>query len=134
MFISWFISFLSNCKAQTITDKICSVWNNLDLSSNERMCGFGSDGASTMIGSRNGVAAKLKKIVPWLVNNHCVAHRHALACSQAADAIPFMKKFKDIVSQMHRFYDYSTVRTVGLKEIRSILRASDLRRKRASDT
>ena len=98
------------------------------------MCGFGSDGASTMIGRRNGVAAKLKEIVPWLVNNHCVAHRLALACSQAADAIPFMKKFKDIVSQMHRFYDYSPVRTVGLKEIQIILGASDLRLKRASDT
>ena len=125
---------LPNCKAQTITDKICSVCNDLDLPLNERMCGFGSDGASTMIGRRNGVAAKLKEIVPWLVNNHCVAHRLALACSQAADAIPFMKKFKDIVSQMHRFYDYSPVRTVGLKEIQSILGASDLRLKRASDT
>lgn len=61
---------LSNCKTQTITDKICSVCNDLDLSLNERMCGFGSDGASTMIASRNGVAAKLKEIVPWLVNNH----------------------------------------------------------------
>ena len=95
--------------------------NDLDLPVNERMCGFGSDGASTMIGSRNGVAAKLKEILPWPVNNHCEAHRLALACSQAADAIPFMKIFKDKVSQMHRFYDYSPVRTVGLKEIQSIL-------------
>lgn len=38
-----------------------------------------------MIGSRNGVAAKLKEIVPWLVNNHCVVHMLALTCSQAAD-------------------------------------------------
>ena len=56
-----------------------------------------------MIGSRNGVAAKLKEIVPWLVNNHCVAHRLALACSQAADAIPFMKIFKDKVSKFINF-------------------------------
>jgi len=40
----------------------------------ENMCGFGSDEASAMIGNRNGVAAKLKEKVPWLVNNHCVAH------------------------------------------------------------
>lgn len=43
---------LSNCKAQTITDKICSL---------PMMCGFGSHGASTMIGSGNSVAAKLKE-------------------------------------------------------------------------
>lgn len=101
---------------------------------NEKMCGFGSDGASTMIGSRNGVAAKLKEKVPWLVNNHCVAHRLALACSQAAEAIPYMKKFKDIVAQMYRFYDYSAVRTAGLKDIQSVLGAPDLKLKRASDT
>ena len=59
----------------SITDKICSVCNDLDLSMNEKMCGFGSDETRTMIGSRNGVAAKLKEKVPWLVNNHCVAHR-----------------------------------------------------------
>ena len=125
---------LSNCKAQTITDKICSVCNDLDLSMTEKMCGFGSDGASTMIGSRNGVAAKLKAKVPWLVNNHCVAHRLALACSQAAEAIPYMKKFKDIVAQLFRFYDYSAVRTAGLKDIQSVLGAPDLKLKRASDT
>lgn len=116
---------LSNCKAQTITDKICSVCNDLDLSLNERMCGFGSDGESIMIGSRNGVAAKLKEIVPWLVGNHCIAHRLTLACSEAADAILFMTKFKDIVSQMYQFYDYSPVRTLRLKKIQSILGASD---------
>ena len=32
-------------------DKICSVFNDLDLSMNERMCGFGSDGDSNVIGS-----------------------------------------------------------------------------------
>ena len=67
-----------------------------------------------MIGSRNGVAAKLKEIVPWLVGNHCIAHRLTLACSEAADAILFMTKFKDIVSRMYQFYDYSPVRTLRL--------------------
>ena len=90
---------------------------------NEKMCGFGSDGASAMIGNRNGVAAKLKEKVPWLVNNHCVAHRLALASSQAAVTIAYMKKFKDIVAQLFRFYDFSAVRTAGLKDIQSVLEA-----------
>ena len=37
------------------------------------------------------MAAKLRGIVPWLVNNHCVANRLTLACSQAADAIPYRR-------------------------------------------
>lgn len=121
---------LTDCKAQTITDKICSMCKDLDLSMNEKMCGFGSDGASAMIGNRNGVAAKLKEKVPWLVNNHCVAHRLALASSQAAVTIAYMKKFKDIVAQLFRFYDFSAVRTAGLKDIQSVLGAPDLKLKK----
>ena len=55
---------LSNCKTQTITHKICSVCNDLDLSLNERMCGFGSDGASTMIVSRNDVRHFTHSLTP----------------------------------------------------------------------
>lgn len=48
-----------------------------------RLMGFGSDGASVMIGRRTGVATRLKQRNPYLVAIHCVAHRLALACSQA---------------------------------------------------
>lgn len=125
---------IPNCKSQTITDKICSEADALGLSLSEKMCGFGSDGASIMIGKRNGVAAKLKDKVPWLVNSHCVAHRLALACSQAADEVPYMKKFKAILAQLYRFYEHSSVRTAGLKDIQNVLSAPDLHLKRASDT
>ena len=67
----------------------------------------------------------MKEIVPGLVNNHCLA----LACSQAADAIPSMKKFKYNVSQMYQFYDYSAARMAEFKKIQCILGASDLKLK-----
>ena len=59
------------CGEQNFPTRMAKV---IDLSMNEKMCGFGSNGASAMIGRRNGAAAKLKEKVPWLVNNHCVAH------------------------------------------------------------
>lgn len=49
--------------------------NDLDLLMNEKMCGFGSDGVSVMIGNRNGVVVKLKEKVLWFVNNYCVVYR-----------------------------------------------------------
>jgi len=53
----------------------------LDL---ERFVGFGSDGATVMLGCRNGVAAKLKKKVnPFKLFVHCVAHRTNLASLDA---------------------------------------------------
>ena len=82
---------------------------------------FGSDGAAVMMGQRGGVAAQLKKEIPWIVTNHCVAHRLALATSQAADQVPYIKRFKLILGQLYRFYEYSAVRTAGLKEIQDVL-------------
>lgn len=41
-----------------------------------------------------------------------------------------MKKFKDIVAQLFRFYDFSAVRTAGLKDIQSVLGAPDLKLKK----
>ena len=74
-----------------------------------------------MIGQRNGVSALLKQIAPWVISNHCVAHRLALATAQAADEISYIKKFKAILGQLYRFYSYSGVRMAGLKEIQDVL-------------
>ena len=50
-----------------------------------------------MKGNQNGVAAQLKQAVPWIIANHCVAHRLTLASAQAADEIPYIKRFKSIL-------------------------------------
>ena len=70
-----------------------------------------------MSGTRGGVSRLLKDKIPFLVSNHCIAHRLALACGQAANEIPYLKNFKDIIDQIYNFYKYSPVRTAGLKEI-----------------
>ena len=50
----------------------------------ERCVGFGSDGASVMVGSKTGVAARMKAMKPFIVSIHCVAHMLAIVSSQAA--------------------------------------------------
>ena len=55
--------------------------------------GFGSDGASVMTGCPGGVAVHLRGQNHEMVSIHCGAHRLALASSQAAHAIPYLKKF-----------------------------------------
>lgn len=103
-------------KADTIKSAICKFLedNRIPL---KNMVAFGSDGAAVMVGNKNGVAAQLRSEVPYLLSNHCVAHRLALASAQAASEIPYLKKFKRIVEQLFRFYAYSGVRTSGLREI-----------------
>jgi hypothetical protein len=83
----------------------------------QKMCAIGSDGASVMVGKRNGVVAKLKELVPNLLSNHCVAHRLALAVSQSTKNLPYLKTFKDVLDQVFRFYRNSPVRMAALHEI-----------------
>ncbi|XP_060085540.1 zinc finger protein 862-like [Ylistrum balloti] len=86
-----------------------------------------------MLGCRNGVAALLKQQVPHLMSNHCVAHRLALSSSQAANSIPYLKKFKAIVEQLYRFYNYSPVQTAALHEIQVILNDPKIKITQAKD-
>ena len=55
----------------------------LDLS---KCVAFGSDGCSTMVGSKSGVATRLKEASPFVVSVHCIAHRTNLATLQAVES------------------------------------------------
>jgi hypothetical protein len=107
---------IPNGKADTIKDAILTFLhkNQFPL---HKLCAFGSDGAAVMVGRKNGVSTQLTNIVPHLISNHCVAHRLALAAAQAASGIRYLDKFKKIIEQLFRFYNYSAVRTASLKEI-----------------
>lgn len=133
------VSFLSVCninngKAATITDNLLRELNanGLDLS---KLVGLGSDGAAVMVGNRNGVAKLLKdETNGLLVNCHCIAHRLALACAQAANEIKYLKKFKDVITQLFYYFQRSSVRMSGLQEMHDLLDSPDIKLKRASDT
>ena len=45
----------------------------------EKLVGFGSDGASVMVGKNNGVIALLRQLQPAVQGVHCAAHRMELA-------------------------------------------------------
>ena len=63
------------------------------------MVGFGSDGAAVMTGKHAGAAARLKQRQPMLTSIHCIAHRLALAASQAGDGVPYIRKsFKPMLT------------------------------------
>lgn len=48
-----------------------------------------------MLGRRSGVSKILTDKVPFLVYNHCIAHRLARAYSKAANELVYLKKFKN---------------------------------------
>ena len=102
--------------AHTINEAVCTLCREMGFDM-QRLCGLGTDGVSVMLGIRGGVSKLLKDQVPFLVANHCIAHRLALAAGQAT----YLKRFKDVLDQLYRFYENSAVRSAGLKSIQEIL-------------
>ena len=59
---------------------VVKTWG-LDM---KKCVGFGFDGAASMVGKKSGVAAQLKKINPFLISIHCMAHCTNLAALEAS--------------------------------------------------
>lgn len=82
---------------QTITSNLqaCTL-------STKKLIGLATDGASVMVGRKNGLAAKLKDVNHRLVSVHCICHNLALACKDAKDDanLKFIKQVETVVTTM----------------------------------
>jgi len=83
----------------------------------DNLVGFGADGASTMFGKDNSVAARLKRDIPKLFMLKCVCHSLALAVSHASKVLPdsllmlfpqvynYLKRSSKRQDTLHRFQE-----------------------------
>ncbi|XP_048236859.1 zinc finger protein 862-like [Haliotis rufescens] len=87
-----------------------------------KIIAVGSDGAAVMTGRNNGFVALLNKesAVP-VVGVHCIAHRLALVTSQAAEKVPYLKKFQGTLSDVFYFFKKSSVRRERLYALEEVL-------------
>ena len=93
----------------------------------KKVVGFGSDGASVMTGKNNGVAARLKRVNPFLISIHCKAHKLALCTSQASTGIQFLSTFKETLTALYRYFQKSSLQTHQLKEFQEIFQQPQLK-------
>ncbi len=78
------ITDLFDGKAETIEKALLNFCDKKNIPITKIM-GFGSDGASVMIGRVSGISTRLKKHNPLMINVHCIAHR--LACAGCCSII-----------------------------------------------
>ena len=79
-------------RADTIKSALLDVCRQCNIPTS-LIFSFGSDGAAVMTGRQAGVAARLRVHNSEMVSLHCGAHRLALASSQAAQHLTYMKTF-----------------------------------------
>ena len=74
-----------------------------------------------MLGCENGVQAKLKSVVPHLVEFHCVAHREAISVSQAYKSVGYFVQIESILRAIYSYFAHSSVRTERLKLVFKVM-------------
>ena len=82
---------------------------------------FGSDGAPAMTGKHTGLATRLKVHSPELVSLHCGAHSVALASSQAAQEVSYLKTFDSRLVTLYYHFANSPVHEAALHEIQRVM-------------
>jgi hypothetical protein len=77
---------IENKTANGITEKLLGLFEQykIDL---KKIVALGTDGASTMMGHRNGVSVQLRRKNPYMLQFHCSAHRLALCTEQSASDV-----------------------------------------------
>lgn len=93
-----------------------------------------TDGASVMVGVRGGVTALIKKKYPYVTSVHCVAHRLALAASQAAQECAYLVKYQDILNRIHSYFQHSPKNTSRLRELQEVFQEQPLKFVLSSNT
>ena len=102
--------------AQAIYDLLKEelVFSQLNI---KDVMGLATDGASVMVGTREGVASKLKRDNPCIIAIHCVCHRLALACTDCNEDTKYIQDVSDILRQTWKHFENSPKRTALLMKV-----------------
>ena len=84
----------------------------------------GSDRASVMTGVRNGVIAKLRQDVPWLIGIHCVAHKLELAVLDGIKDVQYFADLTEMLKGLYKHYHYSAKALRELEELSNVMKES----------
>ncbi|KAG1664805.1 Zinc finger protein 862 [Nymphon striatum] len=117
---------IDNGQADTITEELLIRMRSLGLDV-KNLVGLGSDGASVMFGRKGGIGVRLEKDAPHMVHVHCVAHRLALACSDAAKNIPYLKTYKVTLKNLYIHVTGSAIRVKKLEDLQAVMEEPKLR-------
>ncbi|MCO5592453.1 hypothetical protein L7F22_046455 [Adiantum nelumboides] len=104
-----------------------TLMQNLDIT---KLIAFGSDGCSTMVGRKKGVATLLKQMNPRLTSIHCVAHRTNLDSSDTSKKVPYAKQVDQLINAIANHFSSSSHRMENLKEIQEELDCEVLKMQR----
>ena len=81
---------------------------------------FTRDGASVMLGKHNVVAAILKREIPHLYEQHCVAHRDDLAVEDAWKKLSFKQDIETLLRAVYTMFSRSSVKNEKFRKLANV--------------
>ncbi|XP_053398417.1 zinc finger protein 862-like [Mercenaria mercenaria] len=103
---------ISRAIIETLNERIGDTWE-------EKLLAVGCDGASVMLGVKNGVVQKLRQHTnkPKTFSIHCSAHRLELSFKDAMKQVPAKvhQKCEALLLNIYLFYKYSPLNRANLK-------------------
>ncbi|KAK3741255.1 hypothetical protein QZH41_019952 [Actinostola sp. cb2023] len=115
-----------SANSQALHDIVVSQFEDIGL---QKLSGLCTDGASVMVGKKEGLVAKLKRDCPHMINIHCVCHKLALACVNTDQELKFVDHVASIIRQLWQSMENSTKRTKAYMKTQMRLHDLDLSRK-----
>ena len=103
---------------KAISEKVKTIMEEKGLKLGKVM-GLGTDGASVMTGTGEGVTGHLLRENPMMVNIHCMAHRLALVSSQAGASVKYMKEYQEILTGIYYYMKASSCRIDRLQLVQN---------------
>ena len=68
-----------------------------------------------MTGYKSGIAARFKKMNPFISSNHCISHRLHLAGKDASDEVFYFQKYEKTLWEIYGYFSKSHTRQNILK-------------------
>jgi len=101
---------LKNQTAENIVSQLINCLHTSGLDENylqQHWVSFVSDGASVLLGKKNGVAKKLKDKYPRIFSWHCMNHRLELAVNDSLKDVRATNHFKCFIDSLYVLYNAS---------------------------
>lgn len=100
----------------------------------DKLVGIGADGASVNLGKKGGVAALLRRDVPYLIDFHCLPHRLELALLEMQRSCRQVEIIYEVLQMIWKTYHYSPRSTREVQAIGNELGVSVLKPMQVSGT
>jgi hypothetical protein len=69
----------------------------------------------------SGVAARFKRINPFMTSNHCISHRLHLAGKDASEEVIYFEKYEKTLKNLYSYFSKSYKRQQILKMMQVII-------------